>query len=63
MLTHASECGWGYGDELQAIYYNYFSPDEKNINEHKPEERPAFNRTIVELECIFLLSRFLRACS
>ncbi len=27
-LQIASECGWGYGDDLHQVYYNYFTPDE-----------------------------------
>lgn len=27
-LEIASECGWGYGDDLYQVYGNYFSPDE-----------------------------------
>ena len=27
-LQQASECGWGYGDDLDDIYYNYFGADE-----------------------------------
>ena len=27
-LQTASECGWGYGEELHEVYYNYFSGDE-----------------------------------
>ena len=27
-LEMASECGWGYGDDLHEVYYNYFSSDE-----------------------------------